>query len=184
MMVQRLLGQPHIVLPVAHRPAQAARELVVHSPGLSVLLANMVAQPAALDKAQTALLAGILMLHGNVLSEQVLLVPAKLFATQVAGQLFFRRGFFVVGGMRGGHVGLQRLGRGELVLTAGAGEAVRHLEVIPEIMKIIICTIFFSENQTVFEIIKVELYRLFFFQLTYLYRRNRKPKICNIKFLL
>ncbi len=68
-MIQRVLGQPHIVLPVADGPAQPARELVVHGAGLPVLLPDMIAKAAALHEALAALLAGVLMRQRHVLAK-------------------------------------------------------------------------------------------------------------------
>jgi hypothetical protein len=131
-MIQRVLGQPHIVLPVADGPAQPARELVIHGARLPVLLPDVVAKAAALHEALAALLAGVLVRQRHVLPEQVLLVGAKLFATLVAGKLFLGGGFFAADSVDGGHVGLQGFRRGEFVLAAGARKVVSQPEVIPE----------------------------------------------------
>ncbi len=65
--VQRLLGKLHIVALVAHRSAQAARELVIHGARLPVPLTDVVPQAAALHKAAAALLALVLVRQGQVL---------------------------------------------------------------------------------------------------------------------
>jgi hypothetical protein len=132
-MIQRVLGQPHIVLPVADGPAQPARELVIHGARLPVLLPDVVAKAAALHEALAALLAGVFVRQRHVLAKQVLLVAAKLFATLVAGKLFLGGGFFAADSVDGGHVGFQGFRRGEFVLAAGARKVVSQPEMIPEL---------------------------------------------------